>query len=141
MATHDHLTGLPNRAGWMATAAHLLNTHQVVTLAFADVNAFKTINDRYGHTVGDNVLRDLGHQLTAAFGQTAGRLGGEEFAVVVPGAMNLLPQVRAVTTLAPTAVRPGVTAAIGVVTHGQGENLSDLLRRADNAMYTDKRTA
>ncbi|RLK12675.1 diguanylate cyclase (GGDEF)-like protein [Micromonospora sp. M71_S20] len=87
-ADHDALTGLPNRRALVAHLNGLLSDRKrPVSVIMLDLNRFKDINDEHGHATGDAVLREVAHVLTElrmprAF---AGRMGGDEFAVVVDG--------------------------------------------------------
>lgn len=90
----DGLTGLVNRRHWQDEAGRLLQAWhadgQPATLILVDVDLFKTINDRHGHAVGDDVLRRLAELIHRHIGPDAcaGRLGGDEFAIVMPGSLR-----------------------------------------------------
>jgi len=94
-ATTDHLTQLLNRGAFLE-AATKLQAHQgargdPVTLLMFDLDHFKTINDRFGHSVGDNVLRVFAQSVSTSMraSDIIGRLGGEEFAAIVPESMEI----------------------------------------------------
>ncbi|MFJ8060821.1 GGDEF domain-containing protein [Streptomyces sp. NPDC096142] len=147
-ARRDPLTGLWTRDAFTRRARRLLrDPHAVVVLA--DVDHFKQINDRHGHAAGDALLATIAGRL--AHGTTprgvAGRLGGDEFAAVVIDRDNTMPD--RLHTLARVLARPVDTApdvhttvSLGWVraTDHPGEDLSALLRRADEAMYAAKRS-
>ena len=83
-ATHDHLTGLFNRAGLLAQLHALLYEGRSASLALLDLDRLKPINDAYGHAMGDHLLRQIGyalHEMTSPDG-VAGRLAGDEFVVI-----------------------------------------------------------
>ena len=155
LAMEDVLTGLPNRRAMMETLNHRCaearRQSQPLTVLAIDIDHFKTVNDRYGHPGGDDVLRDFAavirQRLRAQ--DVAGRVGGEEFLVILPdttpeGGMALAEALRA--TVAATPLRAdgetvSVTISIGV--HGApaeatGIDPTDLIRRADSALYRAK---
>ncbi len=115
----------------------------------ADLDRFKALNDRHGHAAGDRVIAEFAARLRIAAGTrgVAGRLGGEEFAVLLPladpAAARLLAEaVRAVFSAEaidglPPEVR--VTASFGVAARSGDESLADLMRRADEALYHAKK--
>ena len=89
-ATHDVLPGLPNRRAFgpmLERAVRAAREGSPSTLALLDLDHFKTVNDRHGHTQGDEVLRDTARALRAALrtDDEAARLGGEEFGVILRG--------------------------------------------------------
>lgn len=150
----DTLSGLLNRRGFEDRADRLLATTSRAgvpgAMVVADLDHFKSINDSYGHEAGDRVIRAFAEVLGQAAEDRAviGRLGGEEFAVFIPGA-NL-----AAARLYAEGVRAGfaglsiaalgpdrrVSASFGVAQLKAGDSLSDLLRRADAALYQAKKT-
>ena len=156
-ATHDSLTGLPGRAALHEHLATLAGAHSVearpLAVAFADVDDFKTINDRYGHATGDAVLVEVAQRLLGALPlddarACAARLGGDEFAVVVagPGAADETALAdRLSRTLNAGPVRVGaaevqVRVSVGAALPARGAFVpSELLHEADLAMYAVKR--
>ncbi|WP_156911550.1 ligand-binding sensor domain-containing diguanylate cyclase [Luteimonas sp. J29] len=154
-ASHDPLTGLPNRrAGDRALASALQQAdanHGPVCVAIVDVDRFKHINDRYGHQAGDRVLAQVALQLQASLrepGLTVARLGGEEFLVVLgqttrDAAVAVLERARRAVAAMPLGL-DGDTAAcctisIGLVQRQGQEGIDALLQRADAALYEAKR--
>jgi diguanylate cyclase (GGDEF)-like protein len=149
----DPLSGLLNRRGFEARATTLLDLctpgRLPVALVVADLDRFKALNDRHGHAAGDRVITEFAARLKTAAGTrgVAGRLGGEEFAVLLPladpAAARLLAQaVRAVFSAEainglPPELR--VTASFGVAARSGDESLADLMRRADEALYHAKK--
>ncbi len=154
LATHDALTGLPNRTlildrveQMMIRAAH---EHTPVAALFIDLDNFKAINDSLGHAIGDELLRAVGARLTAVVREAdaVGRLGGDEF-VVIAGELSLAAGAELIAErllaaldqpfkLASAAQTPlKVTASIGIAT-GVRASAGDLLRDADIAMYQSK---
>ena len=87
-ANHDVLTGLPNRRAVLAELDHLFDqakkTHQWVLVAFIDLDGFKTINDTYGHQIGDQFLAEVARRLSSGLrsDDVLGRLGGDEFVLI-----------------------------------------------------------
>jgi diguanylate cyclase (GGDEF)-like protein len=144
-AHHDQLTALPNRDA----ALTYLATHPVGLVGLLDLDKFKTVNDRYGHHVGDSVLITIAERLQHAIngdGMVA-RLSGDEFLLLwtVPPAHPL----RQATTLlqqicAPATIdghRVALTASLGLARAGAHLHGPDLIAAADQAMYDAKRTA
>lgn len=156
-AVTDQLTGLLNRRGTF----QLIEQHQrearaagqPVALALIDIDNFKRVNDRFGHALGDDVLRFVAQHLAdhaEVFGGSVGRLGGEEFVTIIPGkpvqlAASMVDQVRA--KLASQVIRNAVDgSSLGRVSFSAGvaadkadDTASTLLERADKALYTAKR--
>jgi diguanylate cyclase (GGDEF)-like protein len=149
----DPLSGLLNRRGFEARASALLDLCDSgklpVALVVADLDRFKALNDRHGHAAGDRVIIEFAARLRTAAGArgVAGRLGGEEFAVLLPladpAAARLFAEaVRAVFSAEPVNGLPSevrVTASFGVAARSGDESLDDLMRRADEALYHAKR--
>ena len=147
-ARTDPLTGLLNRRAFTLHGEARLpevRAGGAVTLAVLDVQDFKSINDRHGHHVGDEVLSGLGSVLGAMTSETghAFRLGGDEFAALLPCPAEVArAQVReflmAVQTRSwPTAEAP--TVNVGLAAAEATDTLSDWVRRADRSMYAAKR--
>jgi diguanylate cyclase (GGDEF)-like protein/PAS domain S-box-containing protein len=153
-ATHDSLTGLPNRHTLHGTIENAVNAartrDQGVALFLIDLDRFKEVNDTLGHHAGDQLLMQLADRLReAAEGRAAlVRLGGDEFAVVIgqldsreaaeDKARTLLRHIKAPFEL--TGMRVQIGASIGIAMHPQhGDDPGVLLRRADIAMYAAKR--
>jgi diguanylate cyclase (GGDEF)-like protein len=142
----DPLTGLPNRRRFEDDLAREVRRagEAPLAVAFADVDAFKEINDTHGHETGDEVLRAVGHALRGSLrsGDGAYRIGGDEFAVILPGASAT--NARAVLSEALAGhdggllARFGVTLSIGIEERRAGESARALLGRSDAAMYEAK---
>ncbi len=154
-ATHDPLTGLPNRRLLVAriddALQHPARAPEVVAVLFVDLDGFKRVNDTWGHSLGDELLVAVGRRLAAAIGEgeTLARVGGDEFVLVRsvtdPDAElpSVAERVRA-ALLEPFLLNPGevvIGASIGV-THsglsGPGATPENLIRDADVAMYQAK---
>ena len=84
-ATHDMLTGLPNRMLFLTRAASALNESHGVAIVLLDIDRFKDVNDTLGHAIGDRLLCEISERLLHAVSgrATVARLGGDEFALVI----------------------------------------------------------
>ncbi len=121
------------------------------TVLMIDIDHFKRVNDTYGHTVGDHVLQRLADlfRLELRDIDTVARMGGEEFAVLLPitegaRALDVAERLRAMVATTSIALEQGlpltVTISIGVATMaGQTDNIDTLLSHADDALYEAKR--
>ncbi|RVD56581.1 GGDEF domain-containing protein [Mesorhizobium sp. M2D.F.Ca.ET.185.01.1.1] len=151
--THtDPLSGILNRRGFEERATLLLDqcgkAGFPVALVLADLDHFKALNDRHGHEAGDRVIADFAAKLRSATGArgAAGRIGGEEFAVLLPlsdlAAARLFAEaIRALYSAGTVdGLPPGtrVTASFGVAARTGKEGLMPLMRRADEALYKAK---
>ena len=155
-ATHDALTGLPNRVllrDRLATAAaRTARLRTLAALAYVDLDGFKQINDRHGHAVGDAVLSQVARRLQKSVRttDTVARLGGDEFAVLLEGvhslaeaqhvAYKIYHSITAQGELTLGVARLSVGASVGVALYPDGGvDINGLLARADRAMYAAKR--
>jgi diguanylate cyclase (GGDEF)-like protein len=152
-ALHDGLTGLPNRMLLADRFEHALRagrrTSSTTALLLIDLDRFKEVNDTLGHSVGDQLLAQIGPRLVGALrgADTVARLGGDEFAVLLPdvdglsGALDVASRLREALTEAFSVedVELDIDASIGVVISGaHGDDAQTLLQRADIAMYVAK---
>lgn len=149
----DMLTGLYNRRGFFERAEPVLRETRgaLPCLLLIDADHFKRVNDTHGHAVGDAVLLQLASRMSAALreGDVIGRIGGEEFAVFLPGtnpktATALAERIREMVArhaLRIHGLRVPMTLSIGVTSLLPGElTLDAALSRADTAMYLAKQT-
>ncbi len=144
-AMKDALTGLRNLRAFeddlpRATALALRCNH-AISLMLIDLDRFKEINDRFGHAVGDEVLKYASERLSG-LREADGvyRLGGDEFAIVLPGTSGPGAEVLARRLLAPLAYdRAAITLSAGIAQLHPGEALADWRERADVALYEAKR--
>jgi diguanylate cyclase (GGDEF)-like protein len=147
-STIDAMTGLLNRVTFEEAALRLLEAgEQPVCMILFDIDHFKRINDTAGHAAGDRVIVRLGQLLRDAplpHG-LAGRIGGEEFAVVLAGndlgaARHYAETIRAGLSSADFGLDLGwtVTTSAGIAMHEPGESLHGLTGRADRALYAAK---
>jgi len=151
-AQHDALSGLLNRRGFEGRAAKVVadhvHRHMPMALVMCDLDHFKDVNDTYGHASGDLVIATFARHLrtTAPRGSVLGRIGGEEFAILLPAtgvmAARLYAEgLRASLTAVivedlPESFR--VTASFGVAAQAPGETLASVIARADDALYQAK---
>jgi diguanylate cyclase (GGDEF)-like protein/PAS domain S-box-containing protein len=143
-ATTDELTGCLNRAAIL----HALEDHIACgkrraerAIMFIDLDEFKAINDHYGHSAGDELLRTVAKQLRSAVREEdlVGRIGGDEFLIVCPDVGGAHRAVRLAERIEKT-LRDSVSASIGVAwSCGEDGADGELLERADRAMYAAKR--
>ncbi len=149
LAMTDELTGVPNRRAVLERLDQLLrDSIEPTSILVIDIDYFKTINDRFGHPIGDQTLRTLAAQLQiAAHPAFFGRLGGEEFAVVMANsrlaeARAMAEHLREATTRVDLHNFIGarhITVSIGVATSISGdESITSMLSRADSALYVAK---
>ena len=154
-ALHDGLTELPNRAlfGDRANQAigTALRTGEPLALMILDLDGFKGVNDSLGHEHGDVLLKLVGERLVACLrdSDTVARLGGDEFGVILPTGADLAGVASVVWKIQQAFATPfsvlghsvevGISIGITLVPQ-HGDNIDDLLRRADLAMYDAKRT-
>ena len=151
-ATHDPLTGLPNRAAIFTRLSAALDggSRGSVGLCYVDLDGFKAVNDRYGHLAGDELLVTLSRRIcetATAFGALAGRIGGDEFLVVAeasPGIRRMITLTRAILgeVSRPVALRIGrvsVSACAGIAECAAGTAASAaMVADADAALYRAK---
>jgi diguanylate cyclase (GGDEF)-like protein len=152
-ANIDALTGLPNRRyleEFVAIAGPRRRSGDSYGVLMIDIDHFKRLNDRYGHSAGDSVLRAVGERISAAIRatDTPARYGGEEFAVVLrranqAQAMEVAERIRQTIRAIPPGdlkLREPVTVSVGVaVSESTDVALSNLLEAADQALYRAKR--
>jgi len=147
LATTDPLTGVLNRRAFFerAQAACARANPGVLCAVMFDVDHFKRVNDGHGHDVGDQALRELAHEV-ARHCRIVGRLGGEEFAILLEGAnqppaIALAELLRVAVSLLRIETASGpltLTCSFGVSEWGVNDSLDQLLKRADLALYEAK---
>jgi diguanylate cyclase (GGDEF)-like protein/PAS domain S-box-containing protein len=142
MARTDQLTGLPNRRSWDEELRRELERAKreghAVTIAFLDLDHFKSFNDRHGHPAGDALLRDAADawRLSIRVTDVVARVGGEEFGILFPhcppgNAPELLERLRAATP-------QGQTCSAGIAVWDGQESAEEMTQRADAALYEAK---
>ncbi len=152
-AFHDPLTGLPNRALFMAHFKDALSVSrgkgESIAVLFLDMDRFKVLNDTLGHSAGDRLLVSLSHRLLAAAGSrhVVARFGGDEFALLVRAQPAEAAAVELAEKICASMARPFSvehhelfgSVSIGIAVSGKSDvTIADLLRRADVALYRSK---
>lgn len=153
LATHDTLTGLPNRylfsEQFRRAMARAKRDGHLVALLYLDLDGFKPVNDRLGHRCGDRLLQTVARRLQRSVreGDTVARLGGDEFAVVLEQLSQPRDSAATAKKLLRALARPywveghkaKVTASIGITVYPlDGDDVDSLLKRSDSAMYRAK---
>ncbi len=155
-ALTDALTGAANRKQFdqrlRATSANAMEAGEPLSVMLMDIDRFKAFNDRYGHKIGDEVLKLVARHLKEHVKgrDLPARFGGEEFAVILPDtrladALRLADQIRAhlahrqITHRDTQQIYDRVTVSVGVAEYRYGEPLDHLVRRCDDALYAAKR--
>ena len=150
MAETDPLTGLANRRTFQSVLESEISRasrgRQDLTLIMLDLDHFKSLNDNWGHQVGDQVLRSVGARLADACRDfdTAARYGGEEFAIVLPGcsseqSLAAAERFRKLVSEIRSVVPISASAGVATFPHDAGSS-DDLIKSADEALYLSKNT-
>lgn len=148
LALTDPLTGMKNRRYFSESLlAHIAKFHRSgdpFSIALIDIDRFKSINDTYGHPVGDLVLTELAQLLNSSSRETdvTARLGGEEFVMLLAGAdevnaIHIAERLRTVIQMTPMG-NLHITASIGVATMTSEDSDDKLISKADQALYRSK---
>lgn len=153
LATHDALTGLPNRAMFCQLVALAIESAKrrncKVAILYIDLDRFKIINDSMGHDAGDAVLREMASRFRECLrgSDVLARLGGDEFVVLLPEVPGQAQATLVARVLLSAALRPvqiygqecRVTASIGICVHpNAGQDDQEVIKHADMAMYQAK---
>ena len=147
-ASHDELTGLANRRRLHQICETQLDGPDSTAVILLDLDRFKLVNDSLGHDRGDELLIVIADRLRLAIrpGDTVARLGGDEFAIVLGGPTDVFEAGRVADRLLRLLGEPVQlgsqtifpSASIGIAVADEGSTVSDLMRRADTAMYRAK---
>jgi diguanylate cyclase (GGDEF)-like protein len=155
LAFSDPLTGLANRSLFYDRVGHALRSHgragESFAVFFVDLDGFKQVNDAFGHSAGDTVLRAVADRLLGCLREsdTVARFGGDEFALVVerlgaPEDVHITAQRIVEAVQMPVDLgghrAASVTASVGIALNREGFTADDILREADLAMYAAKST-
>ena len=155
LANTDELTGLPNRRDLFDRGQREIDRarrdSKPISALMLDIDKFKSVNDTYGHSVGDEVLREIARRMLEAVRDVdiVGRYGGEEFAVGLPGsdqevAFSVAERIRTAISSRPIDTESGplqIQASLGVASALEdGDDVGRLLDRADTAMYVAKQS-
>jgi diguanylate cyclase (GGDEF)-like protein len=155
LAYYDHLTGVTNRRAFEEVLRkewlRALRSQHPLSLVIADIDDFKKLNDRYGHHVGDQVLRAVAQMIEGRIrrgSDLAARVGGEEFAIILPetdlaGARTLAEQIRRGCEAIGPGSRPDhgavtLSAGVSICVPSESVKLETLFRHADTALYQAK---
>ena len=151
--THDFLTSLPNREGLRRTFEQALarsdRQERLLAVGFLDIDDFKPVNDTYGHTSGDDLLKEMARRLQDAVRRTdtVARLGGDEFVLLLEGLRSMDEVDQVLARLQAAIAQPfningeviSIQASLGLTIYSFDEADTDLLlRHADQAMYAAK---
>lgn len=153
LATHDQLTGLFNRRTFdmilQKSSSAAKRTHTPLSILFIDVDDFKSVNDKYGHAVGDDVLMKIAKTMTAVIREEdiVVRWGGEEFIILLPDANQQAAFITAQRvknaiekiTIDHLDIHGFCSVSIGISTYsGKSDTIPDLIQQADSALYQAK---
>jgi len=153
LATHDHLTGLPNRTMFSEILEHAIESahryDRKLALLFIDLDRFKEINDTLGHEAGDQLLKEMAKRFTASLrsSDVIARFGGDEFVILLQAAESLASTGQVAEKLIAAAIEPAsimgerrqVSASIGIsLFPSDGADEQTLTKNADIAMYRAK---
>lgn len=153
-ATHDMLTGLPNRTLLVdrlhQAVSRTRREEDLLAVLFLDMDGFKPVNDSLGHRLGDDILKEVAQRLQAELrdSDTVGRFGGDEFIIILPAAGTTVDIEQVTRRLLKRLSRSyrvaghqiSLTASIGITTSdGHHQNPEELIQQADMAMYKAKR--
>jgi diguanylate cyclase (GGDEF)-like protein/PAS domain S-box-containing protein len=152
-ATHDALTGLPNRALFLGRLQSVVDRrkrhpHQAAAVLFIDIDDFKVVNDCYGHAIGDLLIREVSNRLRACMRSdgTIARMGGDEFTVLVEDVTDPSDPIRVAeriqSSFTPAFLLEGLevfkSASIGIALTSPDTSAETVLQNADIAMYRAK---
>ncbi|GFP74174.1 diguanylate cyclase domain-containing protein [Clostridium fungisolvens] len=153
LAYHDSLTGLANRKHFVERFEEAISKHNIsiekLGVIFADLNDFKTVNDTYGHEIGDYLLCQVGDRLKKALSEKSliARLGGDEFAILVYDILSFEDLNKVMNSISQVFIEPvirdnislRISASLGAsIFPEEGSTVDELISRADKEMYKMK---
>lgn len=153
LALYDQLTGLPNRTNFFdkleLLLSHARRNKSMLALLFIDLDGFKRVNDTLGHTMGDNLLKEVAQRLRANIREsdTVARMGGDEFTIILSNLQDIESAASMARKLIKAVNQPidldgnscNVGASIGIAVYpDHAVNTKDLINAADDAMYQAK---
>jgi diguanylate cyclase (GGDEF)-like protein/PAS domain S-box-containing protein len=152
-ATHDALTGLPNRALFLGRLQSVVDrmkrhSHEATAVLFVDIDDFKVVNDCYGHATGDLLIKEVSNRLRACMRSdgTIARMGGDEFTILVEDITDPSDAIRVAERIQSSFTRPFLlegleifkSASIGIALTSPQTSAETVLQNADIAMYRAK---
>jgi diguanylate cyclase (GGDEF)-like protein len=150
LSQSDYLTGIANRREFYQQVRAELEragrSRLPISLAYIDLDGFKEVNDKWGHQAGNVLLRKVAHTFQSTIRKTdvVGRLGGDEFGILLPntgqiGAQSIMQRLHAAFRRQMTNLGTGVTLSAGVISFGSPpDSLDDMIQQADALMYKAK---
>ena len=151
MASTDNLTGLYNRYKfselYLSSYRSMVQRHNNMSLILVDIDKFKSVNDTYGHNTGDKVLVQVAHVLLKTLRNVdiVARWGGEEFVVLLPtadltNALKIAEELRQQVASVELDVAGNITISLGISLVEEGDEMDDVINRADKALYLAKKS-
>jgi len=152
-ATHDALTGLPNRASFLGRLQNVVDRmkrhpHEAAAVLFIDIDDFKVVNDCYGHATGDLLIKEVSNRLRACMRSdgTIARMGGDEFTILVEDVNDPSDAIRVAERIQSSFTRPFLlegleifkSTSIGIALTSPQTSAEAVLQNADIAMYRAK---
>src|SRR5690606_25054622 len=140
----DPLTGILNRAGWVNQLAHIDEqasaSDEDAAIVMLDLDFLKVVNDSHGHAAGDELLRLTAQTISSVLrnGDSVGRLGGDEFGVVVQHATPIAAE-KLLERLQQALAAVDIKISIGMALKSETGSLKNAMHQADQRMYTEKR--
>lgn len=149
LSTQDALTGLSNRRSINERYKEILKNNEIYSVILGDIDDFKHVNDTYGHACGDSVLKSVAEVFKTSVrnGDIVCRWGGEEILVMLPKcgkdtaaqiAERIADGIRGTLVISPDGAKVKITMTFGVAGPGEGEDIKDVIKSADNRLYYGK---
>lgn len=149
LSTQDSLTGLATRRRINESYKSIVNKNQIYAIILGDIDDFKRINDTYGHTCGDIVLKSVANVFKESVRECdiVCRWGGEEILVMLPEcsknttaqvAERIVENVRKLVIISPEGCKVQVTMTLGVASSNEGKDMKDVIKEADDRLYYGK---